>query len=166
VKKTWAIVEKNILIHFRFKFPTIIMYIRPFISLLMPIIIFQKFLEYNINFGPYNTENYFIFIFSSYNVLLLRRMVTSIPDQLLREKFWNILPNLIIAPFNKFYLLFGFMISEFIIIAIPFFIFFIITIIIYPITFLKIIINIFNIYRFSFSIFKFRVNFRNISNYE
>jgi ABC-type polysaccharide/polyol phosphate export permease len=68
--------------------------------------------------------------------------MTSIPKYLLREKYWKTLPALITAPFNRFYLLFGYILSEFIGILVPFTIFFIAMLIFFPITIPTIIVLI------------------------
>ena len=69
-------------------------------------------------------------------------MLSYIPKYLLREKYWKTLPALLTAPFNRFYLLFGYIFSEFLGILIPCTIFFIVMIIIVPITIPTLIIVI------------------------
>jgi ABC-type polysaccharide/polyol phosphate export permease len=61
-------------------------------------------------------------------------MITYIPKYLLREKYWKTLPALITAPFNRFYLLFGYILSEFIGILVPFTIFFVMMLIFFPLS--------------------------------
>jgi len=132
--KTFAIAEKNIQTQIRFKYYMIWKWVLPFITLLMPIIILDKFFEYSTNIGPWTPQNFMIFIFIGYNIMIMQSMIDYIPKSLLREKYWKTLPALMTAPFNRFYLLFGYIISEFIGILVPFAAFFIVMIIIFPLT--------------------------------
>lgn len=132
--KTIAIAEKDTLMLFRFKYGVILSFITPLISILIPVIVFGKVFEYTSNFGSWTPENYMLFIFTGYCILLLRRMIQIIPANLRREKFWKTLPALMIAPFNRYYLLFGAFLSEFIMFLIPFISFLVILLILFPIS--------------------------------
>ncbi|MEE9379080.1 MAG: ABC transporter permease [Candidatus Lokiarchaeia archaeon] len=142
ISKTSAIVEKNIQMRMRFKYKTILSYITPILTILITVIIMDKFFDYNIKFDPWTSENYMVFVFIGYNILLMRGMINLIPQNLMIEKYWKTLPALITAPFNRFYLLFGYIFSEILGIIIPFTVFLIITFIYYPISFLTFIIII------------------------
>lgn len=137
--KTITITEKNILMNFRFKYTTIVSWVSVFISLLMPIIIFGEFFAIREDIGPWNSQNYMVFILIGYGILLLRRMIREVPKQLRDEKYFKTLPALILAPFNRFYLLFGYFISELIMILPPFLVVLIIGYILYPISFFTMI---------------------------
>lgn len=132
--KIIAIAEKDTLMLFRFKYGVILSFITPLISILIPIIVFGKVFEYTSNFGSWTPENYMLFIFTGYCILLLRRMMQTIPTNLRQEKFWKTLPALMIAPFNRYYLLFGAFLSEFIMFLIPFISFLVILLIFFPIS--------------------------------
>lgn len=132
--KTIAIAEKDTLMIFRFKYGVILSFITPLISILIPVIVFGKVFEYTSNFGSWTPANYLLFIFTGYCILLLRRMMQTIPANLKQEKFWKTLPALIIAPFNRYYLLFGAFLSEFIMFLIPFISFLVILLIFFPIS--------------------------------
>lgn len=132
--KTIAIAEKDTLMLFRFKYGVILSFITPLISILIPIIVFGKVFEYTSNFGSWIPENYMLFIFTGYCILILRRMMQTIPTNLRQEKFWKTLPALMIAPFNRYYLLFGAFLSEFIMFLIPFILFLVILLIFFPIS--------------------------------
>jgi len=123
--KTFAIAEKNIRIQVRFKYFMFWKWVLPIITLLMPIIILDRFLDYSTNFGPWTKENFMVFILIGYTIMIMQGMIDYIPKSLLREKYWKTLPALMVAPFNRFYLLFGYIISEFIGILLPFTAFFI-----------------------------------------
>lgn len=143
IKKTLAITEKELQTRLRFKLSLFTFYLSHFISILMPLIIFGKLFEFNGKFGPWTPENYFIFLFIGYNILLMSNIIYGTPEHLLLEKFWKTLPALIIAPFNRFYLLFGFIIAELIIISAPFITFFILMYAYYSISIFTLIIVIF-----------------------
>ncbi|MFX0001878.1 MAG: ABC transporter permease [Candidatus Hodarchaeota archaeon] len=134
LSKTLAIAEKNARTQFRFKYNVILRWFVPIITLLMSIIILGTFFENNIDVGPWTQENYLIFIFIGYNIMIMQSMITYIPKYLLQEKYWKTLPALITAPFNRFYLLFGYILSEYLGIIIPFTIFFVIMLFILPIS--------------------------------
>lgn len=105
----------------------------------MPLIIMGQFLNFNSDFGPWGRDNYAVYQFLAYNIFLLQGIVTKFPAQLNQEKFWQTLPALIIGPFNRINLLFGIFFSHLILISIPFSIFFILALIILPISFMTII---------------------------
>ena len=142
ILKTSAIAEKNIQMKMRVKYRILLSYIVPILSILMPIIVLGKFFDYNVKFGPWTSKNYMVFVFVGYNILLMRSMINLIPVSLMTEKYWKTLPALITAPFNRFYLLGGYIISEFISILIPFIGFLIITHIFFPISLLTLIVII------------------------
>ncbi|MFX1496231.1 MAG: ABC transporter permease [Promethearchaeota archaeon] len=139
IKKTLAIAEKQIYMGLRFKYRTLLNYLAPIITILMPIIILGRFFENNINFSPWTSQNYVIFIFIGYNILLMRGMITYIPMHMQREQYWKTLPALIIAPFNRYYLLFGYFLSEVALLSIPFLAFLIVLYIIWPISILTLL---------------------------
>jgi len=134
INQVIAVAEKDIKLKIRFKFLLIISYISPIITILMPLIIFQTLFDFKESFGPWNADNYAVFVLNTYNISLLTQIINSFPNQLRREKFWKTLPALIIAPFNRFDLLLGILLTNFILIALPFIIFFILIFIIYPIS--------------------------------
>ena len=138
--KTLAITEKNIQIQIRYKFSIILRYFIPILMILMPIIVFDKFFDYNMQFGPWTPENYLVFICIGFNIMLMRSMITYIPRHLLREKYWKTLPALITAPFNRYYLLSGYILSEFLEILLPFALFFVVTLIFIPVSISTLII--------------------------
>ncbi|KKK80352.1 hypothetical protein LCGC14_2824360, partial [marine sediment metagenome] len=120
--KTFAIAEKNVRTQIRFKFFMLWKWFLPIITLLMPILILDKVFELSTSskIGPWTPENYMIFIFIGYTIMIMQTMIDYIPKSLIQEKYWKTLPLLMTAPFNRFYLLFGYIISEFVGILIPF----------------------------------------------
>lgn len=142
LSKTFSIAEKNLRTQIRFKYNVILRWLLPFVTLLMPIIILDKFFEFNINIGPWTPQNYMIFVFIGYIIMIMQTMITYIPKSLLQEKYWKTLPALMTAPFNRFYLLFGYIFSEFLGILIPFAVFFVVILIFFPVSILTIVIVI------------------------
>ena len=133
--KISAIAGKNLKMQLRYKQGLFLSYLSPLISIIMPIIILGKFFQFNVEFGPWNAQNYIIFILMGYIITLLRRIIDNVPHNLMLEKYWKTLPNLIIAPFNPYYLLGGILLSEVIIISVPMCIILIIAYIFVPISF-------------------------------
>jgi len=138
-----ALTEKNLKLHLRFKSNVIISFITPLITILMPIIILQQFFNFNENFGYWNKKNFLLFQFLAYNIILLQTIINEYPTQLMNEKYWQTLPALIIGPFNRFNLLFGIFFSRLILISIPFTMFFVLSYIFYPISFLTVLFILF-----------------------
>ncbi|TXT64887.1 MAG: membrane protein of unknown function [Promethearchaeota archaeon] len=130
-----AVTEKDVKLELRFKLQIIVNYINPIITILMPLIVFQALFNTNESYGPWTPENYAVFILSAYNLTLLKNTIKGFPEQLRREKFWKTLPALIIAPFNRIDLLLGIFLTNIILISVPFALFLIITLILYPISF-------------------------------
>lgn len=135
----FALVEKNLRLSLRFKFNVIISFLMPIISIAMPLIIMGKFFTLNTEFGPWDESNYMVFQFIAYQILLIKALINQFPIQFLREKYWKTIPAILIAPFNRYNLLFGIFFSHMILISIPFIIFFVLCWIVYPISFLTII---------------------------
>jgi len=130
-----AITEKNFRLRLRVRISLFFSFVSPIIMIIMPLIIMGKFFEYNDNFGPWTEANFLIFPFLAYNIALLKSIIKVFPTNLRQEKYWQTLQCLIIAPFNRFNLLFGMFLSQVLIVSIPFFIFIIICYFIYPISF-------------------------------
>ena len=67
----FAITEKNLKLRLRFKYQIIISFIRPIISILMPLIILGQFFELNAEFGSWNENTYLVFQFIAYQIFLI-----------------------------------------------------------------------------------------------
>ena len=139
ISKIIAITEKNIKLKLRFKFGIILGFITPILSVFLPIIIMGEIFEFNNHYGPWTSENFIIYQLMAYNIILIKGIMGQFPGQFMQEKFWQTLPGLIIAPTHRINYLFGIIFGHLITISIPFIIFFILTIIFYPVSFLTII---------------------------
>ncbi|MFX0135244.1 MAG: ABC transporter permease [Candidatus Hodarchaeota archaeon] len=129
-----AIVEKHIRIKLRFKLNLFMGYFQPLIQILLPLIIMNAIFDLNEEFGPWNRETYIIYVFIGYTVILFRNIINYMPGEFVQEKYWKTLSALMVAPFNKFNLLFGIMIAHLLIVFIPFVIFLCICVILFPIS--------------------------------
>jgi len=134
-----ALTERNLKLNLRFKYKVIISFITPLIMIAMPIIILGRFFAFNTEFGPWNANNFLIFQFAAYQIYLIRNLINEFPAQLLREKYWKTIPALIIAPLNRFNILIGIFFSHMILISPPIILFFILSYIAYPISFITLI---------------------------
>ena len=139
ITQTLAITEINIKLDLRFKGTLIISYIRPIVTILMPLIIFSRFLEYNSSIGPWTHSTFLVFLYTAYEISILQTLIARFDGRLREQKYWKTLSALIIAPFNKIILLLGILFSSLIIISVPFIVFFIITYIIFPISLITLI---------------------------
>ena len=134
LSQIFAITEKHIKLNLRYKIRFIIYLFFPIVSILMPLIILKNFFDFNAQFGSWNEDTYYIYLFLAYDIYLIGNLANVLPSEFYLEKFWKTLPNLIVAPVNNLYLLFGLFFSHLILISIPFTILLIISYIIYPIS--------------------------------
>ena len=134
----YAITKINIKLKLRFKLKLIFSFITPIIGVIMPIIVLGKFFEFNMRFGVWNGTNFLIYQFIAYNITLLMGVISQFPNSFRIEKFWHTLEGLLIAPFNRFNLLFGIFFAHLILISVPFIFFFILCYIYFPISIITI----------------------------
>ncbi|MHA1756882.1 MAG: ABC transporter permease, partial [Promethearchaeota archaeon] len=118
-------------------------FITPFLSIFIPLIIMNEIFSFNKHYGPWTTNNFLIYQLLAYNILLLERIIEKFPNQFNNEKYWQTLKGIIIAPTNRFNLLFGIFFSQLVVISFPFCSIFIFLIILFPILFSTIIFIIF-----------------------
>jgi len=142
LKQTMALVERNIFFETRFKLAFFTNFLGPIIQILMPLIIFGAIFNISVNyqFGYWNSENYMLFMLIAFCIQFLRQIIENFRVLFLREKFWKSLQALLVAPINRYVLLFGFLISEMILISIIFSAFFIIAAIVFPINFFNLLL--------------------------
>jgi len=135
IKQIKALVERNLYLEMRFKLFIFTRYFTPFIQILMPLIIFNVIftIREDYLFGYWTGLNFILFLFIAFCVQFLRKIVLNFSHLFNQEKYWKTLQALMVAPINRYVLLFGFLIAEMILISIPFIIFFIIAYILFPI---------------------------------
>jgi len=135
IKQISALVERNLYLEVRFKLSIFSRYFAPFIQILMPLIIFNVIftIREDYQFGYWTGLNFILFLFIAFCVQFLRKIVLNFSHLFNREKYWKTLQALMVAPVNRYVLLFGFLIAEIILISIPFIFFFIIAYILFPI---------------------------------
>lgn len=142
ITQTTALIERNIFFEMRFKLVLFTSFLNPFIRILMPLIIFGAIFSISegFSFGYWTGENYVLFLLIAFCVQFLRRIVENFRQLFFREKFWKTLQALMVAPINRYVLLFGILISEMILISIPFIFFLIFALILFPISILNLLI--------------------------
>ncbi|MFO8017723.1 MAG: ABC transporter permease [Promethearchaeia archaeon] len=143
LSQIYALTEKNVKLHLRFKYRVIFGYISPLVTILLPLIIFDKLFQFTGSLGPWTPTTYAVFLATAYNLNLLKDLIGDFPSQLRREKFWKTLPALIIAPFNRLNLLLGIFFSNLILISVPFALFLLLNYFVYPISFLTLLFCLF-----------------------
>jgi len=126
----------------RFKIVLLTSFLDPFIRILMPVIVFGAIFSISgdYSFGYWSGQNYLLFLLIAFCIQFLRRIVENFRQLFLREKFWKTLQALMVAPINRYVLLFGILISEMILLSIPFTVFLIVGLIIFPISILNLLI--------------------------
>jgi len=142
ITQTAALIERNIFFEMRFKLVLFTSFLNPFIRILMPLIIFGAIfsISADYSFGYWVGGNYLLFLLIAFCVQFLRRIVDNFRKLFFREKFWKTLQALMVAPINRYVLLFGILISEMILISIPFLVFLILALIIFPISILNLLL--------------------------
>ena len=142
ITQTTALIERNIFFELRFKLVLFTSFLNPFITILMPFIIFGAIFSISgdYSFGYWSGETYVLFLLIAFCTQFLRRIVENFRQLFFREKFWKTLQALMVAPINRYVLLFGILISEMILLSIPFAFFLILTLIIFPIPILNLLI--------------------------
>lgn len=131
-----ALTEKNIKLELRYKFSLLITYISHILSIFIPLILMGNIFELRSIVGPWTTNNFLLYQFLAYEVVLLYGITNTFPLQFRMEKYWKTYPALIVGPISQFNLLFGIFLSQLILLSLPFIIFFIIEILIFPISLL------------------------------
>ncbi len=135
ISQIFAVAEKNVKLESRLKIRLIFQsIIQPILAVILPLIIMGKIFTLAAEFGAWNSENFIVFQFTAYQMLLLYRIIARIQGGIAREKGQNTLTLLVIAPFRRINLLFGIFISHLILISIPFMFFFILCYILYPVS--------------------------------
>lgn len=142
ITQTTALIERNIFFEMRFKLVLFTSFLNPFIRILMPLIIFGAIfsISEDFSFGYWAGENYVLFLLIAFCTQFLRRIVENFRQLFFREKFWKTLQALMVAPINRYVLLFGILISEMILLSIPFIFFLIFALILFPISILNLLI--------------------------
>jgi len=135
IKQINALVERNIYLELRFKLSLFTRYFAPFVQILMPLIMFNVIfmIREDYQFGYWTGLNFILFLFIAFCVQFLRKIAIKFQSLFNREKYWKTLQALMVAPVNRYVLLFGFLISELILVSIPFVFFFILAYILFPI---------------------------------
>ena len=135
--KIWEISRINIKIKLRFKASLILGFISPLIATFLPLFLMGYIFSNNINqigsIGVFNADNYISLILLGVCGSLLNGLFLIYQSSFVREKNWRTLPALIISPSNRLSLLLGILLSYLIINSIPFFVVFVINLIVSPI---------------------------------
>lgn len=145
LSQIFAVVEKDLKLHTRFKLPIFMSIFTPLLSFILPLVIMGQIFTFNENFGPWNPQNFAVYILTGYQINIVAKINGRFPGQFATEKVWKTLYAIMIAPFNRVNLVFGIFFSYMIINAVPFTIFFVLSLIILPISILS-IISLFIVY--------------------
>lgn len=89
--------------------------------------------SFQASYGPWNAENFLVYLFIGY-IFILTVKIVNLGSRFRIEKYWGTLQALMVAPFNKFNLLIGMVLTHLIEISIPFIIFLIIIYVIFTIS--------------------------------
>ncbi|MFX0073332.1 MAG: ABC transporter permease, partial [Candidatus Hermodarchaeota archaeon] len=143
LSKIYAVTERNIKLSLQQKSGLILSFFLPLLSVIMPIIILGELFNYNEQFGQWTKDNFLVYQFLALNIFLLQKTITAFPATFQQEKYWETLPALVIAPFNRYNIIIGLFISHLILISTPFIIYFVLCYLYYPISITTIIFVLF-----------------------
>ena len=139
-----AIVEKNFYLDTRVKARVIMRFLDPIIQLLIFIFLYGFIFNTNTGFqvGYWNKNNYVLFLLLAFCVQFSKSITQKYNSLFIEEKYWKTLSAMMVAPLNRFTLLFGVLISELVMLSIPLSILFIVMYILYPIPLLFLILTL------------------------
>ena len=142
ITQIFAVMTKEIKLNLRFEYEFLLRFIKPFVSIIIPFIVFTK--VFNISetyfFDYYTAENFLLFLLIAYCINYMFSLLTLYRNMFHQEKIWLTLKGLIIAPFNKFNLVVGMMLAEIVVIVPIVACFLIVCYIFFPIPLLNILI--------------------------
>ena len=131
----YAITEKNIKIQLRFKLNYLLSLVYPILGIILPLIVMGQLFTLSDNgFGPWNRDNYVVYQFTTYQILLIYQISSRFQSNIKLEKARNTLTAMFIAPFKRVNLIFGIYCTHLLLILIPFMFFFVLCFLIYPIS--------------------------------
>ncbi len=133
-----AVIEKELKLSTRYKLPVIMRFIGPILNLVLPLIILGQIFTFS-DTGDWDSQNFTVFVMITYQISIMAKIRNVYPGRFSSEKVWKTLHAIMIAPFNRRNLLFGLFFSYMIMIAIPFTIFFVISLLISPLSFISIL---------------------------
>ena len=142
LRQVSALVEKNLYLATRFKTAFLLRFLNPIIQVLMPLIIFGTIfsISEDYNFGYWRSDNYILFMMLAFCIQFLRQIIDRFFQMLLQEKFWKTLQSFLVAPLNMFTYLVGLLVSELILISIPFIVFLLLAWILFPIPLINVLL--------------------------
>ncbi|MFX1277387.1 MAG: ABC transporter permease [Promethearchaeota archaeon] len=141
-RQVLALIEKEIFMELRFKSKLITRYLNPIIQLLILVFIFRTIFSSRagLSIGYWNQSNYILFLLIAFILQFSRSITLSYESIFRREKFRKTLSAIMVAPVNRFTILVGVLISEFLLNSVPIIIFFIIALVLFPISIYYIIL--------------------------
>lgn len=116
-----ALTEKNLALELRFKANFMFRFLNPLIQLFIFFFLFGAIFSLNsgFNLGYWTSSNYITFLCLAYCVQFSKSITQKYNQLFTVEKYWKTLSALMVAPMNRFTLLFSVLISELLISSIP-----------------------------------------------
>ncbi len=133
-----AVIEKELKLTTRYKLPVVLRFLVPILNLILPLIVLGQIFTFS-ETGDWDSQNFMLYVMTTYQISIMARIRNVYPGRFGAEKVWKTLHAIMIAPFNRRNLLFGMFFSYMIMNAIPFTIFFVISLFISPLSFISIL---------------------------
>ena len=150
IAQVYGLVVKDLKLRARFKTEFIVEFFYPFLALFFPFIIFSTLFSIDVNIfeGYYSRDNFILFLLLGYCSQSCIFLLWYYRELFYDEKTWKTLNGILVAPVNKFIVLFGYYISALISKGLAFTFIIILCYILYPIP----LINLFFIFVILFCI--------------
>lgn len=135
-RQIFALIEKHLFLELRIRGKVVTRFLNPIIQLIVLVFLFRKFFfsnEGNYNIGYWNSTNFLLFLLIAFSINYSKSILFSYKNLFMAEKYWKTLSAVMVAPINRFTLLFGHLVAEFVLNSLPIIIIFIIALILFPI---------------------------------
>ena len=116
-----ALVERQLLFETRFKFSFIQNLITPFLQMLVIFFIFGVIyaVDDQYVFGYWTSSNFTLFLLIGFSIQYINPLIDKFQRGLQNEKYWKTLQALLIAPLNRFVIIFGIAFAHLIVYSLP-----------------------------------------------
>jgi len=142
IRQILAFIERDIYLSLRIKSNFFSRFISPIVQLFIFIFIFGAI--FNVKkghaIGYWSESNYTLFLIVAFCIQFSKPLTLKYKQLFINEKYWKTLSAIMVAPVNRFTLLLGILISELIVISIPFLILLALALILYPIPLFNILL--------------------------
>ncbi|MFX1443316.1 MAG: ABC transporter permease [Promethearchaeota archaeon] len=135
IRQIFAFIEKSLYLEFRIRTQFFSRFLTPLIELFLFIILFGAIFKARPGYkiGYWDSSNFVLFLLIAFCIQFTKPVIMEYKRLFINEKYWKTISAIMVAPVNRFTLLVSVLISELVVVGIPFSILFVIALILYPI---------------------------------